>query len=161
MERSLPRTDRDIEAVYLRNVDAVFHICYSFMKSREEAEDAVSDTFVRLISAGKEFESAGHERAWLIVTAENICRNRLRHWWRRTQPLDENIPDAETQPESVTEAVRRLPERFRTSIYLYYYEGLDGAEIARMLGKNPATVRSWLKRGRDMLRKELGEDFEK
>ena len=68
----------------------------------------------------------------------------------------------EEDDRTVLEAVFRLPENYRTAIHLYYYEGYKTEEIARILGKKDGTVRSYLHRGREILKKELGEvvDFE-
>ena len=61
--------------VYSRQVDTVYRVCYSFMKNRPETEDMVQETFLRLISSGKQFENERHEKAWLIVTASNVCKD--------------------------------------------------------------------------------------
>ena len=53
-------------------------------------------------------------------------------------------------------AVNRLPARYRTVLYLYYYEGYQAAEIGRILGIPTATVNTRLARGRGKLKLELG-----
>ena len=62
----------------------------------------------------------------------------------------------------VWEAVKELPEKYREVIHLFYEEGLSTAEIAQILGRKEATVRSDLLRGREKLRIILKEayDFE-
>ena len=78
MPDSLLCTNRDFEQAYLRNVDTVFRVCFIYLKqSRADLEDAVQDTFLKLIKADKRFESLEHEKAWLIVTATNTCKNYL------------------------------------------------------------------------------------
>lgn len=52
-------------------------------------------------------------------------------------------------------AVMGLPDQYKTVVYLFYYEGYSGAEIAGMLGKE-STVRSLLHRSKKMLLKKLG-----
>ena len=86
---SLERTDREITELYQRHVDTVYRVCYSYMKNRADTEDMVQDTFIKLISSGVCFQSAEHEKAWLIVTASNLCKNALRHWWRRRENIDD------------------------------------------------------------------------
>ena len=75
---SLLRTDREITEIYHRQIDTVYRICYSFMKNKPEAEDMVQETFLRLIASGKTFENQRHEKAWLIVTASNLCKDQLK-----------------------------------------------------------------------------------
>lgn len=60
------------------------------------------------------------------------------------------------------EAVKQLPENYRAAIHLFYYEGYPTKQIARLLGKKEATVRSDLRRGRERLKAVLKEayDFE-
>lgn len=55
------------------------------------------------------------------------------------------------------EELRRLPDKYRTVLHLYYYEDMTTEEIARLLDRSPATVRSQLMRGRDRLRVLLEE----
>ena len=112
---SLLRTDKEIIDIYDRNVDTVYYVCYSFMKNKPEAEDMVQETFLRLISTGKKFENERHERAWLIVTASNLCKNSLKRLWRREESLEENpnLTDMQTkQHNEVLEAI--LPCRRTT-----------------------------------------------
>ena len=63
MEQSLYRTDRDIEALYMRHHLMLYRVCYSFLKNRADTEDAVSETFIRLIRKQPAFESEKHETA--------------------------------------------------------------------------------------------------
>lgn len=152
------------QRVYLQHVDAVYRVCFSFMKNRADAEDAVQETFLKLLQCGEEqtFESTSHERAWLIVTASNLCKNHLRSWTRRQRQEVESmddLPDAATEnPEEnrILDAVLRLPDKYKVAIYMYYYESYSCREIAAALGKKESTVRSLLRRGRTILQKTLG-----
>ena len=51
MPKSFLRTDEDFEAFYLRHVDAVYRICFAFMKNPQDAEDCTEDVFVRAMTA--------------------------------------------------------------------------------------------------------------
>ncbi len=55
--------------------------------------------------------------------------------------------------------VLALPQKYRTVIHLYYYEGYRVAEIAKILGASENTVKSHLFRARDMLREQLKGNF--
>ncbi len=144
--------------VYSRQVDTVYRVCYSFMKNRADTEDMVQETFLRLLSTGKVFENERHERAWLIVTASNLCKDTLKKWWRRHENLEDyadRIP-WEPQEDSVLEMLLRLPEEYKDAVYLYYYEGYTTVEIAAMLKAPEATVRSRLMRAKKKLQVMLG-----
>jgi RNA polymerase sigma-70 factor (ECF subfamily) len=160
--KSLLRTDREITELYERHVKTVYRVCFAYMKNPADAEDCVSDTFVKLIKSGAAFESAEHEKAWLIRTASNACKDALRHRWRRHENLDdyEHLQGGENVGYDETfGAVADLPDRYKTVVYLCYYEGYSCVEIARMLGKPQSTVRSWLSEARKLLREKLGGDF--
>ena len=160
MSDSLLRTDKEIEDLYLRHADTVYRLCYSFMKNRADTEDMVQETFLRLIRSGPRFESEAHEKAWLLVTASNLCKNALRHWSRRSEALDD-YPELESPGpvvDGVLDAILRLPAVYKTAVYLYYYEGYSTSEIAAMLRCPKATVQSRLHRARKQLKQSLGGD---
>lgn len=160
---TLQRTGKEITGVYNRHVDAVYRICYSFMKNRADTEDMVQETFLRLLSSGKTFENERHERAWLIVTASNLCKDNLKKWWRRTEPIDDysdTIAAPESPENSLTEAILKLPAKYKDVVYLYYYEGYTTEEIADRMGCSQATVRSQLLRARKRLNALLGGNLE-
>lgn len=156
---SLLRTEKEITDLYNRHVDTVYRICYSFMKNRAETEDMVQETFLRLISSGKQFENERHEKAWLIVTASNVCKDTLKSWWRKHEDIEDymHIPgDAGVGVNPVLEAVMGLPEDYKAAVYLYYYEGYTTAEIASFSGCADGTIRSRLSRAKKQLLATLG-----
>lgn len=160
---SLQRTGREITEIYNRHVDTVYRVCYSFMKNKTEAEDMVQETFLRLISCGKTFEDQRHEKAWLIVTASNLCKDTLKKWWRRTESIDdysEILAAPEGRDTGLTEVILQLPPKYKDVVYLYYYEDYSTEEIAGFLGCPPATVRSHLMRARRKLSALLGGERE-
>jgi|GEM_PF-5652950 len=60
----------------------------------------------------------------------------------------------------VLQAVLKLPANYKEAIHMYYYEGCDAAQIAKMLRCSVNTVYSALSRGQQMLKERLGDDFE-
>lgn len=102
-----------------------------------------------------DFVSSDHEKAWIIRTTANTCKDLLKSHWRRTTVAMEaasHIPAPELEEGSLSAAVNLLPPKYRAVIYLYYYEGYSSKEIARLLGRNPATVATQLRRGRTQLK---------
>lgn len=156
----------ELETLYVRHVDTVYRICYSFLKNQSDAEDAVQETFLKLLQIlqqGESFADEAHEKAWLIVTASNLCKNHLRHWtrqkredvedWERLLGAD---PSQTERDDRILTALMQLPDAYRMVLYLYYYESYRTAEIAKMLKKKESTVRTLLRRGRMQLKKMLG-----
>lgn len=66
---------------------------------------------------------------------------------RRTEPLSETLEAPSPEGEALWEELRRLPDKYRTVLHLYYYEDMTTEEIARLLDRSPATVRSQLMPG--------------
>ena len=159
---ALQRTGKEIAEIYNRQVDTVYRICYSFMKNIPDTEDMVQETFLRLLSSGVIFQSESHEKAWLIVTASNLCKDTLKKWWRKTEDISDPSLGLQQPPfeiNGVLEAILELPKDQKTVVYMYYYEGYSTVDIARYLGCPHATVRSRLSRARKTLKLQLGGDF--
>lgn len=132
------RTDEEFMEIYNRHVDTVYRVCFSFMKNAADTEDMVQETFLKLISCKKEFASEKHEKAWLIVTASNTCRDELRRFKRRLAYISsclrqENNGQAEPG-DDISELLLSLPSKYKEVVYLHYYEGLySGAGVGDFL----------------------------
>lgn len=157
---SLVRTNKEFIEIYNRQVDTVYRLCFSFMKHHADAEDITQETFLKLLSSGKKFENEKHEKAWLIVTASNLCKDALKKWWRRWEEIGqfESVP-ADEADCTVYEAILRLKPDYKTAVYMFYYEGYTTGEIAHYLNCPESTVRSRLKRARDQLKTMLGGEM--
>lgn len=134
---------------------------YSLLKNREDAEDAVQETYLRYMEKAPDFDSLSHEKAWLLRVAINISKNHLASaWFRKRADLEEDIPALEPEEKEVLESVLKLPIKYRTVIHLYYYEGYSLAEIAELLRTPLSTVTTQLSRARKKLALLLKEDAE-
>ena len=163
MAKPLLRTDNEIAEIYQRHVKAVYRVCFTYLKNPADTEDAVSDTFIRMLRAGPSFENGKHEEAWLIRTAVNVCKDFLKHWWRRRENLEEHAnslqTDGELETGGILDAICRLPDKHKAVIYLYYYEGYTSPEIAKALKKPQSTIRYYLHEARKSLKEMIGDDF--
>ena len=148
------------EAVELYG-DMVFRLAYSYLKNRADAEDVMQESLLKLYTESKDFESADHEKHWLIRVAANECRKLLRSpWRRRTGPLDEMEEAAAFDQPVQTEMFRQvmaLPPKYRAAVYLHYYEGYSVKEIGELLGAKVSTVQTWLMRARGQWKMKLKE----
>ncbi len=144
--------------------DMVMRIGYTYMKNQADAEDVVQDVFLRVMEKQPQFQNAEHQKAWLIRTTINICKNKLNTFWQRNKCSLDSITPAAADNDSdtaadVLAAVLSLPENHRLVVYMYYYEGYSTREIAALLRKNHATVRSYLRRARNQLKDLLKEEY--
>ena len=146
--------DREIVRIVETYSDMLMRIALNRVNSIAEAEDVVQTTFERLIRREPRFETREHEKAWLIKTAIRICIDEARKANKRESiPLNEEITKAYSEDSfELLDTVRKLPERDRDTVYLYYYEEYTIREIAKILGEREGTTRSRLSRARQKLR---------
>ncbi|MCL2141115.1 MAG: RNA polymerase sigma factor [Dehalococcoidia bacterium] len=160
MGKALLRTDREIEQIYIRHVKTVYRVCYTYLRNAADTEDAVSSTFVKMIKKAPEFNSEEHEKGWLIRTASNVCKDFLKHWSRHNVDIA-NYADtlkSETilEADSLVESVYSLPDKYKTVVHLYYYDGYTSTQIANILRKPQSTIRNYLHEARNILKEKLG-----
>ncbi|MDF2540101.1 MAG: rpoD2 [Herbinix sp.] len=158
---SLWRTTEELSQIYHRHVKTVFRVCYIYMKNQYDTEDMVQNTFIKLMKDKTQFQSEEHEKAWLIKTATNLCKDYFRSWWSKRISLEEAELTQENHPviDETLEKVLGLPPKYKIAVYLHYYEGYSAVEIAKILKKNESTVRGYLHTGRKLLRIEMEGDF--
>jgi len=162
MAKTFLRAQKEIAEIYERHVKTLYRICFGYLKSQADAEDAVSDAFVRLIRSGKHFRDAEHEKAWLIRVSINVCKDALKRRRRKEENLEDhlNLPAEESfEIDETLRVVMALPDKYRTVIFLYYYEEYSSPEIAKLLQKPQSTIRSHLHEARKLLKIQLGGDF--
>lgn len=140
----------------------IVRLAFTYTKSLCDAEDIAQDVFVSLIEKNKTFENSEHEKAWLIRVTVNKSKNFVKSSWvKKTVPIDEAMTKTtEEKSDDILEEVLKMPEKYRTVIHLFYYEGYQINEIAEILGKSTSTIGTWLSRGRKILKERLEGGFE-
>lgn len=154
-------TKEEVASLYRRHVGMVYQICLMLLKNVPDAEDTCQTVFQKAAERAEPFRDPEHEKAWLIVTARNECRNQLKHWWRTRRAGEELLDSlAWEQPRDgeIWEQVAGLPEPQRLVLYLHYYQGYTTGEISDMLRENHSTVRSRLVQARKKLKLKLEEE---
>ena len=141
---------------------SILRLACSYLHSREDAEDVLQDTLIQYLTARPALQSKEHEKAWLLRVAANLSKNRIDYnRVRQTDELKEELIGEQREDLAfVWEAVGQLPETQRAVIHLFYHEGYQSAEIAKILGRREATVRSDLRRGRERLKQILKEAYD-
>jgi len=155
-----------IEKLLEKHYAAIVRCAYMRLGNIHDAEDAAQDVFVSLMTAKKRPLTEEHAKAWLIRSVINrsvdIIRSRK---YRDTLELNEEIDEAYTSIDggldsTVTiDAVMMLPPKQREAVFLYYYEDMSIAEIAKATGRNAVTVGSDLRRARKKLSEILTEEI--
>ena len=161
---------RPIEAEANRLVetyaDTILRVSYTYLRSTQDAEDICQDVLLKALGRAGSFDSAEHERAWIIRVAINAAKDLLRRQTGRdTVALDEIAEPAAppratehelaARAEGILERVMALPLEYREAIYLHYYEGYSIKQIAAIVHASESAVATRLSRGRSKLRPAL------
>ncbi len=141
--------------------DAVTRICFLQLKNRADAEDAWQNVFIKLFKSPKMWEKPDLElRKWLVTITLNECRDMKRRLFHRNHY---DIDDMQIAYEDAYESelihdVRSLPVKYAQPVILYYFEGYSVKEISVILSEKENTVKSRLKRGRELLKGALTDE---
>lgn len=155
-----PQKRGDFAEIYEKYFDSVYRIAFIHIKRPDDAADVSQDVFFKYLICQKEFESEEHKKAWLLACAHNGAMDYFRSKWRKNVDIDElrNLPGLPFEIDDTLEVLLTLPEKYKTPLYMHYYEGYKTEEIAKILHKPGATVRVNLKRGRELMKKKLEKD---
>ena len=151
----------DFEILVEKYADTVTRICFVNLENRADAEDAWQNVFIKLFKSKKIWSKPEDElRKWLVTVTLNECRDIKRKLFHRNHyDIDElNVSYSEDFNRGVISAVRSLPIKYLQVIELYYFEGYSVAEISDILSANENTVKSRLKRGRELLKGEFSNE---
>ena len=160
------------EAEALAHLDAMFSFALKLARSRDDAEDLVSDTLLRAFERWEQYRLGTNIRAWLFTILYHVFVSRKRRIdAREVQPADDGDgrgpydPVGEVDPEGrffdsfldeeITRAIDGLPVEYRSAVVLSDLHELRYAEIAQILNVPEGTVKSRLFRGRRLLQKQL------
>jgi len=160
---------KDIHRAYDAHSGIVYRLCLSTMQHSADAEDALQDVFIKYMhSAPDIFQSEEQERAWLVRTAANHCKDLLRKRKLRTHASIDDLDhlardDAEDREGAydVLKTLSSIPEKYRAAVTLHYLEGASIEQTAGFLGISPAAVKMRLMRARKLLKEGLtGEGYD-
>lgn len=148
-----------------RYSDLILRLSFTYLGSSSDAEDIVQDVLIKLMLNAPPFSNPEHEKAWVIRTTINRCKDVLKSaHQKRSVRFDETTPhptapSAEdvfmSQQSGLLDAVKRLPEDQRVAVFLHYYEDMSIAQIASIENKSVAAVTKRLSRAREALRKAI------
>ncbi|MBD0383904.1 RNA polymerase sigma factor SigW [Paenibacillus sedimenti] len=159
--------------------DKIFHLAYRMLNNKQEAEDAVQETFLRVYTNLHRYDENQKFSTWIFRIGTNLCIDKLRRR-KNTYSLDAEMPDgegndyyamlpshedtpekqvivSETQ-EQIREAIETLPEKYKSVVVLRYLHDMSLQEIGDVLQMPVTTVKTRVHRGREYLRKRLEQE---
>jgi RNA polymerase sigma-70 factor, ECF subfamily len=173
IERAQGHDAEALGEIYSRYVRRVFGLCRYMLNSRESAEDATSEVFLKLQGSIESYDGSIPFPRWLLRVAGNQCIDALRRRQRGLKVFVEVedeaavIEAASTEPSplgaaistqeraQVRDTVARLPENYRLPLVLRYYGELSYDEIAQEMGLERNYVAALIFRAKQELRRRL------
>lgn len=158
--RRIMDTGYNLEEFFKRYSDMVYRIAVSYSNDVQMAEDIVQEVFLRFLKKKPGFKNSEHEKAWFIHVTINCCKSFLSSAWvKRVQPL-EDTRQAEILPHGSKNndlygLMSKLPPKYRTVLYLRYYEEYQVKEIAKILHITPNLVSARLLRAKKIMKQEV------
>jgi RNA polymerase sigma-70 factor (ECF subfamily) len=167
----LMATERDFEDIYREHHRKVLNLCAYLLNSRDAAEDAAHEIFLRAQRRMETYDPAFPFSSWILKVASNHCIDILRRRGleRRLFGIDDseslNLSSAQPSPLSqaisseqgkiVRRALESLPDKYRVTLVLAYYNEFNYGQIAAVLKIPRNTVATLLFRGKQLLREKL------
>jgi RNA polymerase sigma-70 factor (ECF subfamily) len=157
-----------------RYKDQLLNYVYRFVGNRNDAEDIVQETFLRVYKNKHYYKEIAKFSTWVYTIAGNLAKTELRRRRRRkifsisnfvNEERDYDIPDTEMNPEQevdgslkggiIQKAIEKLPPKFKEVILLRDVQGFSYEEMSQILSIPLGTVKSRVNRGRLKLQEDL------
>ena len=154
-----------LERLFERHYRTAYRIAYRWCGTRQDAEDAAQEAFIKVARGLKTFREGSSLTTWLYRIVVNsamdqhrraAARGRLAEDVARQGQPGEGGAEADCDAERVWEAIGRLPEKQRAALLLVFGEGMSHREAAAVMGCPEVTVSWRIHQGR----KKLGKIME-
>lgn len=142
-----------------KNSDMVYRLAFSQMKNKADADDVYQEVFFRFVKKKPSFNDDNHEKAWFIRVTLNCSKTNLKSFWNtKTAEFDDNLEDISVEKEDLSFALKKLSKKHNAVLYLFYFEDMSVAEIAKAFDLSEANVRMLLTRARRKLKEILEKE---
>ena len=151
--------------LYNRYSPKMLAVCYRFAHNREDAEDMLQESFIKVFLQIHTFQNKGAFEGWIRRIIVHTCINHLKKNKRFNESVDiiqassiqireENIPSI-VQAKQIVDCIRLLPVGYRTVLNLYAIEGYSHKEIGEIMGISEGASKSQLSRARSILKEQV------
>ncbi|MDQ0253045.1 RNA polymerase sigma-70 factor (ECF subfamily) [Evansella vedderi] len=167
-------TDREqlIDQLMEKYGNDILHLVYTYVKNQTTAEDLTQEIFIKCYEKLDDFKQQSSMKTWLYRIAINHSKDYLRSWHYRKITLNDKIAEyipskskqveeeiiAKNEETTLTKAVMALPIKYREIVFLHYYEELTLLEISSTTTTNINTVKTRLKRAKELLKDMIKEE---
>lgn len=153
--------EKEFESKYNDYGNMLFKIAYLYTGNSADAEDILQDVFMKYLSGKYRFKDEAHEKAWFIRVTQNKSLDYIKRSYAKNillEDIDYAVADDGAEATDILRKVLELPEKYKSSVILYYYYDYSVKEIAKTLKISVSAVKMRLKRSREILKLEL-EDY--
>ncbi len=144
-------------------------LSYSYVKDWGKAQEIIQDIFILCYAGYEKNHKQSYFKPWIYRVTINKCKDSLRTFWVKRVIVKSNFfsfqKSSTKSPEEYSihleeaailiEAVFKLPIKYREVILLHYYDGLSIKSIAEVLEKNENTIKTRLKRAREIIKNKV------
>jgi RNA polymerase sigma-70 factor, ECF subfamily len=171
-ESMLDEREQIIDQLMHEYSDDILHLVYTYVKNRATAEDLTQEIFIKCYEKLNQFNQQATIKTWVYRIASNHCKDYLRSWHYRKITLSDKILDyipsksklveeeiiKNSEEDILTNAVMNLPLKYREVVFLHYYEELSLREISKITTVNINTLKTRLKRAKELLKDKMIEE---
>ena len=153
--------EKEFDAKYNDYGKMLFKIAFLYVGNSADAEDILQDVFIKYLSGRYSCKDSDREKAWFIRVTQNKALDFLKRKGRKNISLDdiENFTyEKNDNSADILREILALPEKYKSSVILYYYNDYSVEEISKILKISKSAVKMRLKRSREILKTEL-EDY--
>ncbi len=160
-----------LQALYAETSGLLYGLCLRLMRRSDLAEEVLQDVYLRIWNRAGTFDpSRGAALTWMISILRNRAFDIMRSATYQAERVSEDVWEGQhetadpgplqvaslgSDARALQECLERLKEDQRRSILMAYYEGYTHSELARRLGRPLGTVKAWIRRGLEQLKRCL------
>lgn len=158
-------SQEQFDFVYKEYAKELLQIAYGYTKNKEDSIDIMQNAYIAVLESNKRFESNEHIKYFLIRATINESINFVKSYSKKkvlcNNDIIMNIPETKKDELSydISEIVNTLPEKYKTIIVLYYYDGMKIKDISKVLKMKESAVKKRLERARNLVKEIIERNY--
>ena len=158
-------SQEQFDFVYKEYAKELLQIAFGYTKNKEDSIDIMQNAYIAVLESNKRFESNEHIKYFLIRVTINESINFVKSYSKKkvlcNNDIIMNIPETKKDelPYDISEIVNILPEKYKTIIVLYYYDGMKIKDISKVLKMKESAVKKRLERARNLVKEIIERNY--
>lgn len=158
-------SQEQFDFVYKEYAKELLQIAYGYTKNKEDSIDIMQNAYIAVLESNKRFESNEPIKYFLIRVTINESINFVKSYSKKkvlcNNDIIMNIPETKKDelPYDISEIVNILPEKYKTIIVLYYYDGMKIKDISKVLKMKESAVKKRLERARNLVKEIIERNY--